>query len=180
MTTNQVAIKFGLAAQGLYTPPGVADTTLNTIPLAQNADYTFSLTQGTGSGQVNAFAYTTRQLAKSTSESLDLTGTTLKTMAGETITFTSVKAVRVRVLSNPDGSTASTSMEVGGAGSNENSLWFKAAGDIAVVKGPTACPFVQGDPAGVTVDATHKLVKIANADASNLLTYEILVAGVSS
>jgi hypothetical protein len=76
------------------------------------------------------------------------------------------------------GSTNGVSLTVGNPASNGTPLWFGAVTHTYTVKGINAVPFVQGDPAGVTLDATHKNIKVLNDDPSNKLNYLLVLSGV--
>ena len=179
MTNAQLELAFSLVARGKKAPAGTTGADVVSALTRQRAYPRFALTTGTGSGQVDGFVWTVRELAASAADTLDLfAGSSLFTPFGEVARFQTLKFVWVQQVANPDGSTNGVSLTVGNPASNGTPLWFGAVTHTYTVKGINAVPFVQGDPAGITLDATHKNIKVLNDDPSNKLNYLLVLSGV--
>jgi len=163
-------------------PQGTAVTSaLATASISQVIVPTINqqLTNGTSTGNANFLIFQQRTLTAASTENLNLEDGSLYDVAGRTVEAASVRFFYAGVNTNASGTTASTSMKVGGAAANTCSLWFDNASDKAIVAGVNAIPFMQGNTAtATTVNATNANVLIQNADASNVPTYTLVVAGV--
>lgn len=178
MTNAQLELAFSLVARGKKAPAGTTGADVVSALTRQRAYPRFALTTGTGSGQADGFVWTVRELAASTADTLDLyAGTGLTDPFGAVVQFQTLRFVWVQQVANPDGSTNGVSLTVGGAASNATKLWFADSSDKYTVKGVSAVPLVQGDPAGITIDGTNKNLKIQNDDPTNKVCYLLTLAG---
>lgn len=132
---------------------------------------TTTFATGTGANQATHIWTDTRTLAASATESLDLAGALIDGL-GTTLTFTAIKAIRVRA---PTANT--NNVIVGGAASNAFLLFGDATDTIAVKPGGT---FMIVDPsaAGYPVTAgTGDLLKITNSAGTTSVDYSIEIIG---
>lgn len=166
----------GVVANATQLPQGSASTsTLQSIILTGGDANSSTTTYGTASGLGNLICCQDRTLSASSSETLDLyTGTDLKDMAGLTAAFRKLKVLVIWIVSGGDTS----GLTIGNAASNANTLWFDAATDTWTIY-PGGPAFMGGQPAGKTVDATHKNIKIANGGAVSV-TYRIYAVGTDA
>lgn len=179
MTNAQLELAFSLVGRGKKAPAATSGADVVSALTRQRAYPRFALTTGTGSGQMDGFVWTVRELAASASDTLDLyAGSSLFTPFGEVARFQTLKFVWVQQVANPDGSTDGVSLTVGNPVSNGTPLWFGDVTHTYTVKGVSAVPFAQGDPAGVTLDATHKNIKVLNDSGSAKVNYALVLAGV--
>jgi hypothetical protein len=157
-------------------PQGNAVTsTLASPTVAESSAASDSLTFGTATGKADIYCAGQFTLAATTAQLFDLyVGTDLKDVQGGTAPFRKLRRFWVRILSGGD----SAGLRVGNPGSNGNKLWFGAATDTWTIF-PDGPPFPGGSPAGVTVDATHKVVAVENLGAVSV-TYELFLAGSSA
>lgn len=156
-------------------PQGTASTTVIPAPTAgAGVAVSQSLEYGTGSGQADIYCAGNFTLGAGLTVTWDLyTGTDFKDLFGETAAFRKLKSITVAVLSGGDAS----GLVVGNAASDAASLFFGANTQTWTVY-PSGPPLFGGSPAGVTVDATHKNLKIANAGAAEI-TFAVALAGTS-
>jgi hypothetical protein len=125
----------------------------------QDFDITYSekFTDGTAANQANRYYSSTRVINAASSVALDLAGV-LADVFGQTITFTTIKGIRVRA---DDANTANAL--VGGAASNGWFGCFNDATDIAKVKPGGMFEWIDPSAAGEAVTAgTGDQLKIAN------------------
>lgn len=178
MTNAQLELAFSLVGRGKKAPASTSGADVVSALTRQRAYPRFALTTGTGSGQVDGFVWTVRELAASAADTLDLyAGSSLFTPFGEVARFQTLRFVWVQQVANPDGSTNGVSLTVGNPGSNATKLWFGDATDTYTVKGVNAVPFVQGDPAGVTLDGSNKNMKVTNDSGTHKVNYLLALAG---
>ncbi len=159
------------APQGTATVAGVPSPTWS----GSNGD-TEVLAFGTASGLADIYCYAAFSIALSSSSTFDLfTGSDFKNVMGDTAAFAKLKSIYVQVV---DGTGGTAGVTIGGAASNANALWFGNQNDTWTIfdGGP---PFIGGNPAGVTVDATHCNLKISNNSSSAAVTVIIALAGSS-
>jgi hypothetical protein len=179
VTNFKMALDFALVASGKKAPAATSGADVASALSRQTAFPRFALTTGTGSAQGDGFVWTVRELAASASDTLDLyAGSSLFTPFGEVARFQTLKFVWVQQVANPDGSSNSPSISVGGAASNATPLWMGGTTNTCTIKGVNAVPFVQGDPAGITLDSTHKNLKVLNNSGTLKANYLIALAGV--
>lgn len=176
MATLSTSVSFN--ASETVTPQGTASTsTLATVTNTQIKSWGDQLADGTSSGQIDTVIVQERTLNASASEELNLYDGSLSDINGVSAGLQTVKRVIIYQIANPDGSTASSGMTIGNAGTNPNALWFGATGHTAAVNGLAGVPFMQGDDAGKTVSAGAAALKVLNNDGSNKLTYRIVLGG---
>lgn len=130
-----------------------------------------SFTNGTGANQATHVWSDTRTLAASATENLDLAGG-LTDALGNALTFTAIKAIRVRA-----ASANTNNVVVGGAAMNAFLLFSDATDKISVKPGGV---FLYCDPsaAGTAVTAgTGDILLIANSGAGTSVEYDIEIIG---
>ena len=178
MTNAQLELAFSLVGRGKKAPAATSGATVASALSRQTAYPRFALATGTGSGQVDGFVWTVRELAASAADTLDLfAGSSLFTPFGEVARFQTLRFVWVQQVANPDGSTNGVSLTVGNPASNGTPLWFGAVTHTYTVKGINAVPFVQGDPAGITLDGSNKNLKVTNDSGTHKVNYLLALAG---
>ncbi len=159
------------APQGTATVAGIPSPGAT----ASNGD-TEVLAFGTASGLADIYCYAAFAIPATTALTFDLftAGTDFKNMMGDPAIFTKLKAIYVQIV---DGTGDTAGVTIGGAASNANILWFGNVNDTWTIYdgGP---PFIGGNPAGRTVDATHCNLKITN-NAIVSTTVIIALAGSS-
>lgn len=170
----------------MATASGSAQTNLSAILKVKNtAGSLFSksindaqaISFGTTSGKFDTLIYGDRILAASATETLNLLDGSLLDVFGVAAPLQNVKLVTIYQIANADGATDASSFTIGNAGANFLQLNFGSGTDTwSVYKG--GAPFKAGRPAGFTVDGTHRLLKVANADGTNKGTYRLIISGV--
>lgn len=131
-----------------------------------------AFTNGTGANQANEMFTDQRTIAASSNEELDLAGS-LTNAFGDTITFTSVKAIIVKAAA---GNT--NDVQVGGAASNGFASFLGDASDIVVLKPGSVFCITNPNATGYAVTAsTGDLLKIANSSSGSTVTYDIIIIG---
>jgi hypothetical protein len=131
-----------------------------------------SYQDGTGAGFANKMHVSTRTLAASASENIDLAGGTITDPQGAVVTFTKIKAIHIRPAASNSGAVV-----VGGAASNAFVGPFGASTHTVAV--PPGGILLLVDPnTGWTVTAgTADLLKITNASSTGSATYDIELFG---
>jgi hypothetical protein len=156
-------------------PQGTAATVSLALPTAEafgSGSETISF--GTGSGQCDIYCAGDFTLNAGASVTWDLfTGTDFKDVFGQTAAFRKLKALFVGITSGGD----TAGVTVGNAASDVLELWFGAATSTWTIY-PSGAPMIGGQPAGLTVDATNKNVKILNNGAV-AVTVRVILAGSS-
>lgn len=179
MTNAKLSLQMALTAQGRKAPAATAGADVAAALFRQTAYPAFALATGTGTGQVDGFVWTVRELAASASDTLDLfAGAALFTPANEVARFQTLRFVAVAQVANPDGTADSPSITVGGAASNPTALWWADSSDKYVIRGVSAVPLVQGDPIGITLDSTNRNLKVLNNSGTLKANYLLVLAGV--
>lgn len=142
------------------------------------ASQTISLANGNGADQANRVYRSTRSLTASSDESIDLFDFGGATDGiGQTYSLSKVKSLTIRKTSKDDPTAA---LVIGAASTNP---WLGFFGDTSdTIKIYTGVSnngdFKISNPSGWTVtEASSRKLKIANADSSNAVTYEIIVVG---
>lgn len=139
-------------------------------PGQKNNNYAYNFNPGGTSGARVASKIFTRTytIAGGATETIDLSGTTLRDAFGELIVFTKVKRIRVR---HADLGTASTVLVDGGAANVANSLRAVIArGGWVDLVNPTVNGYA-------LTPGTADLLVIVNQDGSNAATVEVEVLG---
>jgi hypothetical protein len=139
--------------------------------------FKYSLTYGTGSGQIDTVIAQVYELAASASNEHNFFDGTVKDIFSQANGLTNLKYLGIYLTANSDSSTAGSSATIGNASANQLVLYLGAAAQTYTIYsgGPA---YQAGRPAGYTVDATHKLFKVLNNDGANKLTYWLLGCGV--
>lgn len=134
--------------------------------------FTIDMATGSGSGQANQAWHDARSIASGATDSLDLAGVLVNGL-GQTVTFTSIKAVIIKF-----GSGNTTVVSVTRPASNGAPIFAAAADAIPYAANGL---FVWCNPnAGIAVTAgTGDLVDLVNA-AGAAATYEIVIIGVAA
>ncbi len=134
-----------------------------------------TLTYGTTSGKADIFVAQLRTLAAGAGETLDLYATSLLDLFGDVVALRKLKSLAVWIDSGGD----SGGLSVGNDGviANPHPLFFLGTSPRQVVK-PGGGPMGGSDPDGVTVDATHRNVKLLSLSAVSLV-YALYAAGTS-
>lgn len=139
-------------------------------PLSYSKSYEF--TNGAGAGQANmCYANENTSLSASGTDSIDLAGS-LSDAFGDTITFTSIKAILIVA-----ASTNGDNLVLGG-NANAFESFFNNAGDELLIA-PGGCELLVNDNAnGFAVTAsTGDILDITNADSGAAASYEIYIVG---
>ncbi len=142
---------------------------VNTINYKKNTD----IANGTGSGQANKAWSDQRSIAASGTDSLDLAGTLVDAF-GQTITFTSIKAIII--VASGDNQD---NIEIGG-NANAFASFFGDPADTLILK-PGGMIALTAPGAGYAVTATTgDILDLVNADSSNASVYDVILVGVAS
>lgn len=155
--------------------------TAATVRLAKpNCDETASaqinLSFGTDSGEGDIFCAGDFDLTAGGTVTWDLfTGTDFKDVFGQTAAFRKLKAFFVSIVTG--GDTAGVTIGDSSVAANKLGLWFGAVTETWKIY-PSGPPMIGGQPAGLTVDATHKNVKITNNGAV-AVTVRVFLGGSS-
>jgi len=112
-------------------------------------------------------------ISSSSSSNVDLTSIT-NILQQTGVTLARVKSIVIRLLSTTDdpvNGTAASSIIVGNNGSNDwisqaGAGWFTTAGSELTIPNGGVVLFGTPSAAGVLVDSTHKIIKIANSDGA--------------
>ncbi len=135
---------------------------------------------GTDSGKVDILCAAAFDIAAADDLALDLfVGTDLKNLFGGTAAFRKLKGLFIGIPSTGGGDA--TGVTIGDTVSMNNpvSLWFGTNVMTWTIK-PSGLPMIGGEPAGVTVDATHKNLLITNNSPTAEVTVVVVLAGTSA
>lgn len=152
----------------LVTPSGIVPVRLNPAATV--------LKNGVGTSQVDKIFQDTRQIAASTTDTLDLAGGSLSDPLGGALTLVKLKALVViaRSTNNIANNVVVTRPAANGV------PFFSAAGD-AVPLHPGSMLALTWPGAGITVTAaTGDLIDITNSAGTNAVDYDIVIAGTSA
>ena len=146
----------------------------NALDLTQVTDaLAYTKTQdflnGTGANKLGKHWSDQRSLTTGTNETLDLTALTGGAFGN--VSFSKIKVIIIVVTTT----TAGYTLEVGGAGTTPFSACFKDPSDIAVA-GAGGYLVLTAPVDGMTVDSTHKSLKINNPTGGTI-NYDIVIAG---
>lgn len=144
-----------------------ANSALNS-PLGGRTFNVSMSTTGSGGGKATNGYAGSRPLSASANETLDLRSFT--NLLGETAQ--ALGTLRFFFVRHTSTSSAS-SISVGNSGANALIIKGCLGATTADLLPGQALLFLFGTSTAVTVDATHKDVKVANNDGSNAATYEI-------
>jgi len=147
----------------------VLDDRTATDPI--NLVQTTNLANGSGNNQANQSFHDQRTLTTGASEDVDLAGSLVDAF-GDTITFTALKAIRIR------NQSAVNRLIVGGAVANALAALFGALTDKLIIR-PSGLLVLEAPLAGyAVVAATGDLLKFEHGaeDSANLI-YELTLVG---
>lgn len=102
---------------------------------------------------------------------------------GTTVDLVRLKGVLIRLLSTTDDSTngtAASSVTIGNATANQQTLWMDAATDTFTLKNGEFIAWATSQAAGLTVDATHSDLKIVNNDGAVIAKVQITLFGATN
>jgi len=177
MTLDQWQLGVQILAAAEWAAPGTVSGGDVANPRFNDQSQMFlALTDGTGSLKADTLIFQVRQLTGSSSEELNFFDGSVLDVKGAATGLQTIKSLVIWQIANPVLLTPASSFTVGNASANQLPLNLGAAAQTFTGY-KDSVPFIAGRPAGYTVDATHKLVKIINDDATNLLTYMLAVAG---
>lgn len=160
-------------------PGSVAGSTLAVLGRTEESSVSTSLAFGTGSGQGDHVVVQDRTLNAGASEELDLNAGLTDLLGVPSTGFTSIKYLRVQLITNPDATPDGSGLVIGNASATQFLGWFGAAAHThALEKGGQ--PYVAGSPGGKAVSGSVKLLKLANSDGGNKTSYRITIVGVAA
>ena len=146
---------------------------VGTVDYDLNLNLTRQFTDGTGINQANMAFTDTRTIGASSSEQLDFAGG-LTDAFGQTITFTSVKAIIIKAAAGNTNNVVIEESAANGIG------LFGAAGDNISIKPNGVFQWVDPTAAGLAVTAgTGDLLDVANSGAGTGVDYTIVVIGTA-
>jgi hypothetical protein len=129
----------------------------------------FRMTNGTSSGNINAVSTDSITLAAAATTTIDLTSVNL--IDNSSGGFSNLKSFCVFITSTTG------ELRIGGSGSNILKLWFVDNSDASTIY-PSSVPFLQGSPAGITVNSTNKNIILTNTHGSESVTARWVAVGV--
>lgn len=135
------------------------------------AGFVGDLADGTGNNQASKVWRSTRQLAASANESLDLAGV-LTDALGAVITFATIKVILVFAKA-----TNTNDVILGNAASNQFVGPFGAAAHTAAVRPGGAAAFFAPKTGWTVTAGTGDLLKVLNGGGSTVVDYDIVIAG---
>lgn len=135
----------------------------------------FSFESGTGAGKVDLLHVSSRTLAASATENLDLTGTSIQDPFNTNLAFANIKAILIRAAV---GNT--NNVIIGGAGANAFVGPFGAATETHIIR-PNGRFLVYEPGAGWTVTpGTGDLFKILNSGGGTSVSFDVVLLGASA
>jgi hypothetical protein len=141
-----------------------------------SVSYSKTLSDGANAGQANRMYMATGTIAGAGTLSIDLAAS-LANVFGSTITFARVKGFYFNLTSD----TTSTSVTLGGAGSNPAILWFGNVNDTESVRNDgVSVHWCTDATAWAVTAATADILLITNADATNTATYKLFIVGCAT
>lgn len=164
-----MAASFSLSSTLRFIPRWVDELNTTTVVDTTAVSDTFALTNGTGSGEANAYWRDVVTIAASGTASIDLRALTLKAFAGTgTLSLASVKAICIR------NRSTSASLSVGVSTTNR---WTGLAAGSITVAGSGCLYATNGG--GWATSASDKVLAITNNGAT-AADVEVVVVGVKS
>jgi hypothetical protein len=176
LTALQCVFSAGLTASFQQPiPTSVSGATLPAARLTYNDGLSLTLNFGNGAtgGTANQAYSQVRQLAAGACETIVLSGNLVNTYNVTFGGFATILGIIARPLANPDGSNASTGLQISG-GAFAWPGWF-GNGAPTVSKG--GVPYIAGNLTGVAVSNAANSLKITNTDSGNVLTYSLSIVG---
>jgi hypothetical protein len=164
--------------------PGKITAGFATISFEDNLPKQMTFTLGVGASQCNQYYRALLSIAGGGNTTIDLTSFA-NAVGDAASSFTRVKAVRIRLLSTADDATngsAASSITVGNNAADDwtsqgGSGGFGTAASTFVVPNGGFFEFGVPNTAGIPVDATHKIIKIANNDGAVAAKVEVMIIG---
>lgn len=179
LTGGSIQGATSIQVKGTAAPQGTASSsTLQALTTTVTGSAQESLTYGTGSGQVNLIVAQDRTLAASTSETLDLYGSTtpLADIFGASALFRHIKYIAIYIVSGGDVN----GLAIGNAASNPF-LGPLGGTTPTILVYPGGPGFQIGEPtAGWAVSSTAGQLKIANESSAASVTYRLVIGGTST
>ena len=137
--------------------------------------YKRTTANGTGSGQADLrFQDSARSLAAAATENMDLAGG-LTDEYGNTITFATVTGITIKNLNTVTGDN----LTIGGAASNPAALWFGATTHTLTIEANQIF-HITTDVGWTITGGSADVLKILNDDATNAITFDIIIEGRSA
>jgi hypothetical protein len=176
LTNNNTRFSLTVSASGIAGTTGSGASTGVTAGTLNFAKTLQAAWLPTGSTAITGMGFASGSIAAAGSTTIDMFGGTLLALDGTALVLAGVKFVFISLVDSAGGIATAGSLEVGGAGSNPNILWFKNTSDISkvTVGGP---PFIQGSATAVTVNSTNRNILIANPSGVTAY-YQCFIAGV--
>lgn len=169
MTGGSYSLSLSVNANGELLPTGSLGTGKVSISVGTPDQ---GLSYGTSSGQADIFVMRAITINATTATTYDLTSS-FADVFGDTAVFAKIRSIVVWINSGGD----SSGVRIGGAASNAWAANFADPSDMCVIY-PSGPPWCAGSPAGITVDGTHKNLKIENLGAAAVTLY-VCIAGSS-
>lgn len=129
-----------------------------------------------------------QSISASSSATIDLTSLT-NILQASGISLARVKGIVIRLLSTTDDETNGTAATYVTVGNNSSNDWTSQSGGRGWLASATSVLDIPNggavgasfpSAAGVLVDSTHKIIKIANADSSVAAKVQISIQGATS
>lgn len=117
--------------------------------------------------------------AASGTVNIDLTSLT-DVLLQSSISLARVKGIMFRLLSvaqDATNGTACSSVEIGNAGSNGNTMFLKDISDIITLKNGEWVGWGTSQAAGKMVDGTHKIILVTNIDSGVAMALQVTLIG---
>lgn len=168
--TKSLTARYYVEVNGNYT--SALDLVSAVAPMSYKKSLDFA--SGTGANQADRIFTDTRTIAASTSEDLDIRGTSLQDAFGANVAMFEMKMLIVCAAA---GNTNNVVL-----GGDANSVPFLSTAATTVAIKPGGC-FTLMDPSsgGIAVtDTTGDVIQVANSGAGTSVTYDIVVVGASS
>ncbi len=179
LTAGSIQGATSIQIKGTAAPQGTASSSsLQALTTTVTGSAQESLTYGTGNGQVNLIVAQDRTLAASSSETLDLYGSTtpLADIFGSNALFRHLKYLAIYIVSGGDV----TGLAIGGA-SSDPFLGPLSGTTPTVLIYPNGPGFQLGEPtAGWAVTTSAGQLKIANQSSSVSVTYRLVLGGTTT
>lgn len=135
-----------------------------------------AVANGTGANQADLLWTDRRTIGASSNDDIDLSGTSLTDVFGQTVSFARVKGLFVFASS---GNT--NNVVIGNAASNQFlGPLGAAAHTLAIQPGGAYVAFAPGATAWAVANASTDTLRIANSGAGTSVTYDIAILGASA
>lgn len=148
-----------------------ASVDLGSASQSLNTSFKQAFANGTAANQANQMFADTRSIAGSSDDDLDLAGSLVDGI-GNTITFTSIKAIIIHA-----ASTNGDALHVGAAAANGFTTFFGSSTDLIKIRPGGSFMIVNPEANGYAVTAgTADKFRISNQDASTA-SFDIVLIG---